>query len=650
MLMSALKTGGAHMKTKMKVLLMSLCAVFIMLTGSGVTVHAEELSFGNAYDVQRGSFPQTGAVIECWGRTYPYLSNFQQSTTSTGNWTLTELGSYGVVSKSIQQSTELIVMGVIAAYTDLQKNDVCIHELKDGETHVAYGVIVASDGNGKVVFVGDSLRGGAGYLLSTGEITDTSISVTGTKIAPDYAATARKKVLSLTGISNDFFEVNEEHSYGEFKISEEGYDALTAELTVQNVSKDATGELKVSLQGMDADYFELSKTSIASIAAGAEDTFTVKTKEGLTQGTYMAAIFVEDAAGSIQERFDVYFTVTAVEKPSATPAPAEPSATPAPAEPSATPAPAEPSATPAPAEPSATPAPAEPSATPAPAEPSATPAPAEPSATPAPAEPSATPAPAEPSATPAPAEPSATPAPAEPSATPAPAEPSATPAPAEPSATPAPAEPSATPAPAEPSATPAPAEPSATPAPAEPSATPAPAEPSATPAPAEPSATPAPAEPSATPAPAQPTATPAPANNDSSDDDDDDEAVQETVAATPAPEVLYTVQKGDTLIKIARLNGCSLRELMEANVELLQYRSLIYPNWVLKIPNNNALAVQNTQAPGTTKLYKVQKGDSLWKIARNNKCTVKEIITLNPITVQKADLIYPGWELLLPEK
>ena len=470
MLMSALKTGGAHMKTKMKVLLMSLCAVFIMLTGSGVTVHAEELSFGNAYDVQRGSFPQTGAVIECWGRTYPYLSNFQQSTTSTGNWTLTELGSYGVVSKSIQQSTELIVMGVIAAYTDLQKNDVCIHELKDGETHVAYGVIVASDGNGKVVFVGDSLRGGAGYLLSTGEITDTSISVTGTKIAPDYAATARKKVLSLTGISNDFFEVNEEHSYGEFKISEEGYDALTAELTVQNVSKDATGELKVSLQGMDADYFELSKTSIASIAAGAEDTFTVKTKEGLTQGTYMAAIFVEDAAGSIQERFDVYFTVTAVEKPSATPAPA------------------------------------------------------------------------------------------------------------------------------------------------------------------------------------QPTATPAPANNDSSDDDDDDEAVQETVAATPAPEVLYTVQKGDTLIKIARLNGCSLRELMEANVELLQYRSLIYPNWVLKIPNNNALAVQNTQAPGTTKLYKVQKGDSLWKIARNNKCTVKEIITLNPITVQKADLIYPGWELLLPEK
>ena len=140
-------------------------------------------------------------------------------------------------------------------------------------------------------------------------------------------------------------------------------------------------------------------------------------------------------------------------------------------------------------------------------------------------------------------------------------------------------------------------------------------------------------------------------DNDSSDDNDDD-TVQETVAATPAPEVLYTVQKGDTLSKIARINGCSLRELMEANADLLQYKTLIYPNWVLKIPKNGTLpvAAQNAPVSVTTKLYKVQKGDSLWKIARNNKCTVKEIINLNNITAEKADLIYPGWELSLPEK
>ena len=487
MKMPALTTEGeVLMKTKMKTLLMSLCAVLIMLTGSSVTVHAEGLSFGYAYDVQRSSYPQSGGTIDCYSLREPYLEGYQQYTTTAGDWTLTELGSYDSMNQRIQDSTGRIVYGVAATYTDLQEKDVCIHELKDGTKHIAYGVIVASDETDKVVFIGSGYDGQAGYLLSTGEITynytyDDKLSVTGAKIATDYAATAKKKVLWLKGNESDVFKVAEDYSYGEFKAAEEGYEAMSAEITVKNVSADATGDLAVSLQGMNADSFELSKTSIASITAGAEDTFTLKTKEGLTQGTYGAAILVKDAAGSIQERFDVYFTVTAVQ----TEQPAEP--------------------------------------------------------------------------------------------------------------------------------------------------------------------TPTPAEP--TPAPAEPTPTPVPEDNDSSDDNDND-TVQETAVATPAPEVLYTVQKGDTLSKIARINGCSLRELMEANADLLQYKTLIYPNWVLKIPKNGTLpvAAQNAPVSVTTKLYKVQKGDSLWKIARNNKCTVKEIINLNHITAEKADLIYPGWELSLPEK
>lgn len=488
MKMSALTTEGeVLMKTKVKVLMMSLCAVLIMLTGSSVTVHAEGLSFGYAYDVQRSSYPQSGGTIDCYYLQKPYLEGYQQYTTTAGDWTLTELGSYDSMDQRIQDSTDRIVRGVAATYTDLQENDVCIHELKDGINHIAYGVIVASDEIDKVVFIGDGYNGEAGYLLSTGEITynytyDDKLSVTGAKIATDYAATAKKKVLWLKGNESDVFKVAEDFSYGEFKEAEDGYEAMSAEITVKNVSADATGDLTVSLQGMNADSFELSKTSIASITAGAEDTFTLKTKEGLTQGTYGAAILVKDAAGSIQGRFDVYFTVTAVQTE-------------------------------------------------------------------------------------------------------------------------------------------------------------------------QPTATPVPEQPTATPAPEQPAATPEPSDDDSSDDNDDDTA-QETVAATPAPEVLYTVQKGDTLSKIARINGCSLRELMEANADLLQYKTLIYPNWVLKIPKNGTLpvAAQNAPVSVTTKLYKVQKGDSLWKIARNNKCTVKEIINLNHITAEKADLIYPGWELSLPEK
>lgn len=361
--------GGVPMKTKMKTLLMSLCAALIMLAGSGVAVHAEESTFHYAYDVQRDPafLDKTGDIMACSGLAKPIISDSTRGNSNQGDWKLIKIGFYGALDETIredvQNNTDWVVSRV-AADTGLDKNVVCIHELKDGDTHIAYGVIVASDESKElVVFIGNDA--GNGYLLSQTEIQERSVQVKADKSASDYAADG----------------------------------------------------------------------------------------------------------------------------------------------------------------------------------------------------------------------------------------------------------------------------------------------PVVTPGQGQPTATPAPEQPTATPAPEQPAATPEPSDNDSSDDNDDD-TVQETVAATPAPEVLYTVQKGDTLSKIARINGCSLRELMEANADLLQYRTLIYPNWVLKIPKNGTLpvAAQNAPVSVTTKLYKVQKGDSLWKIARNNKCTVKEIINLNNITAEKADLIYPGWELSLPEK
>lgn len=379
--------GGVPMKTKMKTLLMSLCAALIMLAGSGVTVHAEESTFQYAYDVQRhpAFLEQTGDIMECSGLAKPIMPDDTRGDSNQGDWKLIKIGFYGALDETIredvQNNTDWVVSRV-AADTGLDKNVVCIHELKDGDTHIAYGVIVASDESKElVVFIGNDA--GNGYLLSQTEIQERSVQVKADKSASDYAA---------------------------------------------------DGPVVIPGQG-------------------------------------------------------------------------------------------------------------------------------------------------------------------------------------------------------------------------QPTTTPEPGQPTTTPEQGQPTATPAPEQPTATPAPEQPAATPEPSDNDSSDDNDDD-TVQETVAATPAPEVLYTVQKGDTLSKIARINGCSLRELMEANADLLQYRTLIYPNWVLKIPKNGTLpvAAQNAPVSVTTKLYKVQKGDSLWKIARNNKCTVKEIINLNNITAEKADLIYPGWELSLPEK
>ena len=200
----------------------------------------------------------------------------------------------------------------------------------------------------------------------------------------------------------------------------------------------------------------------------------------------------------------------------------------------------------------------------------------------------------------------------------------------------------------------APTEKTTTPPSTEPTSAPATPAP-ATPAPATP--TPAPATP--TPVPATPT--PAPSNNDSNNDSDnssDSQVSQVTVTPAPTPEAItYTVQKGDSLWKIARRNGCSLQALMEANKELLKNSDRIYPNQKLIIPTSDAtpnvpLWQQPAALPnsGAYRTYKVQKGDSLWKIAHENGCSLEELVILNNISADRVKLIYPGWELLIPAK
>lgn len=191
----------------------------------------------------------------------------------------------------------------------------------------------------------------------------------------------------------------------------------------------------------------------------------------------------------------------------------------------------------------------------------------------------------------------------------------------------------------------------------------APTEKTTTPPSTEPApATPAPATPApTTPTPVPATPTPAPSNNNSNNDSDnssDSQVSQVTATPAPTPEAItYTVQKGDSLWKIARRNGCSLQALVEANRELLKNSDRIYPNQKLIIPTSDAtpnvpLWQQPAALPnsGAYRTYKVQKGDSLWKIAHENGCSLEELVILNNISADRVKLIYPGWELLIPEK
>ena len=102
-------------------------------------------------------------------------------------------------------------------------------------------------------------------------------------------------------------------------------------------------------------------------------------------------------------------------------------------------------------------------------------------------------------------------------------------------------------------------------------------------------------------------------------------------AIIQAQNIIYTIQKGDTLINIANKFNCSLEKIIKIN----------------EIKNPDKIIVgNNLKVPQTQKTYKVKKGDTLSKIARKLSITVKKIINLNNIV--NPDKILVGRNLTVP--
>ena len=105
------------------------------------------------------------------------------------------------------------------------------------------------------------------------------------------------------------------------------------------------------------------------------------------------------------------------------------------------------------------------------------------------------------------------------------------------------------------------------------------------------------------------------------------------------PESTYIVKKGDSLYSIANKYNTTVDELKRINNLTSNILSI---GQILKLPSDKASDVENEE---NTISYTVQKGDSLYSIARKYSTTIDKIKDLNNLTT---NLLSIGQVLLIP--
>ena len=102
----------------------------------------------------------------------------------------------------------------------------------------------------------------------------------------------------------------------------------------------------------------------------------------------------------------------------------------------------------------------------------------------------------------------------------------------------------------------------------------------------------------------------------------------------PSGASTYTVESGDSLSKIARINGVSLGALMKVNG--MNSSSIIRPGQVITIPEGSAstpaITTSNIVIPDGANTHVVRKGENLTRIASIYGTTIKQIMEMNNLT------------------
>jgi LysM repeat protein len=111
-------------------------------------------------------------------------------------------------------------------------------------------------------------------------------------------------------------------------------------------------------------------------------------------------------------------------------------------------------------------------------------------------------------------------------------------------------------------------------------------------------------------------------------------------AAAYAADQAYTVQPGDTLLRIAARHDVSVSELARANG--LRWNSWIYVGQRLAIPGD----APGSSQPPSSGTYVVQPGDTLLRIAARHGVSVSELARANGL--RWYSWVYTGQRLVVP--
>lgn len=161
----------------------------------------EDITFTWGYDVQRNpAYPKKNESVQLSSFGHPLDASGTSENGCEGSWTLNNIGTYYSVKKTNagSDSLENIVNSIVGKYESITADEVVIHELKKSGSHIAYGVVVAYDSVSKrVLFIGDSLQRGAGYLFATASQTDPA-TMTATAVATDFVQSGNGSAGEIT--------------------------------------------------------------------------------------------------------------------------------------------------------------------------------------------------------------------------------------------------------------------------------------------------------------------------------------------------------------------------------------------------------------------------------------------------------------------